>query len=232
MALIELIFALNFKSLDIKGIKNIIFDLGNVIINIDPKITYHKIFELLNIIKLEDSKLFNLLEHPIWHQHEIAAINDSELKDFIWNNYAQDANNKDIKLNFDTNFKKAWNALLLDIPKHRLETIQRLSNKYRIFVLSNTNATHIEYVNNLLKTEMKMPTLEQMFEKCYYSHDLKLRKPNLDVYNYVLNDRNIKANETLFLDDRIDNILAAQSIGIKAIQVTENTDITTILKDF
>lgn len=206
--------------------------MGNVIINIEPKLTYQQLFKLLRPNSSDGNVLTDLLEKPIWHQHEVAAIDDDELKEYLWNNFAQSVDNEAAKMNFEKNFEAAWNALLLDIPVKRIETLLRLKSKYRLFLLSNTNQTHINYVNAKLEKEMQMPTLEQLFEKCYYSHILKLRKPSHEIYKFVLQDQNLVASETLFLDDRADNILASQEVGIQSIIVKPETDISLILQDF
>lgn len=189
-------------------------------------------FKLLRPNSSDGNVLADLLEKPIWHQHEVAAIDDDKLKEYLWSNFAESVDNEAAKTNFEKNFEAAWNALLLDIPVKRIETLLRLKSKYRLFLLSNTNQTHINYVNAKLEKEMQMPTLEQLFEKCYYSHTLKLRKPSHEIYQFVLQDQNLVATETLFLDDRADNILASQEVGIQSIIVKPETDISLILQDF
>ena len=109
--------------------------------------------------------------------------------------------------------------------------IQKLKEKYRIFILSNTSFPHILDVNQILEKATGIDDLKKICEKAYYSYDIGLRKPDLAIYEYVLQDSGLKASETLFLDDNYDNIVAAQHVGIHTIHVQKPISILEYLQN-
>ncbi len=112
----------------------------------------------------------------------------------------------------------AWNTILLDLPVERVKRIQELQGKYRLFLLSNTSPIHIRRVNEIL-TGLGLPVLEDLFERVFYSYEVRLAKPSPEIYSYVLEEAGLKANETAFLDDNYANIQGALSVGIQAVHV-------------
>lgn len=108
----------------------------------------------------------------------------------------------------------AWKAVLLDFPSHRLEFLKKLSKKYRLFLLSNTDAIHIETFEQENGVSF-ISDFYQCFEKVYFSFDMGMRKPDVAIYNYVLNEHNLVAKNTLFVDDKKGNTDAALSLGIQ-----------------
>lgn len=108
----------------------------------------------------------------------------------------------------------AWKAVLLDFPIHRLEFLQKLSEKYRLFLLSNTDAIHIHSFEQENGVSF-YSDFYQCFEKVYFSFEMGMRKPDVDIFNYVLNQHNLIAKHTLFVDDKKENTDAAQSLGIQ-----------------
>jgi glucose-1-phosphatase len=203
-------------------IKNIIFDLGQVIINLDLDKTMKAFAHIGNLPYQNVLEKWN--ETNFWHQHEMGFISDQEfrktLKQWLGDTI------------FDVEIDDAWNELLLDIPKERLKLIEQLSKKYRLFLLSNTNAIHIDKVNAILKQTANIDTLEYYFEKTYYSHLMGLRKPNPHIYRQVLNENNLLASETVFVDDNLANIVSARDLGIYTIHVQPPFTITDLLSDY
>lgn len=197
---------MNFKS-----IKNIIFDLGNVIINIDFDLTYKELASISQKSTEEVHEVFK--KHDLWERYETGNLSNQE---FI--NTLREA--LDIKSN-DTSIINAWNALLLDIPQKRIDKIISLSKNYRLFILSNTSDLHIIDVNRILKESCKVNDLKDLVEIAFYSYEMNLRKPSIAIYEEVLKCANLKAEETVFLDDNYDNIIGAQKAGIHTIHVTD-----------
>lgn len=206
-----------------EGIKNIIFDLGNVIINIDGDRTVNAMKELgfkdfqesYNLLRQSD--LFNWLEKGLISPEKFHT---------------------DFKTHFNNNVSSAmiddaWNAMLLDFPKKRIELIQELKSKYRLFLLSNTNIIHYRKYNNDLINRFGFG-LSSLFEKAYYSFDLGMRKPDMEIFEYVIKDSKLKPIETLFIDDSAENIDTANQLGLKTlwIDVAKGDDITQKLKRF
>ena len=105
---------------------------------------------------------------------------------------------------------------LLDFPKERLDLVQQLNERYRVFLFSNTNAIHFREVQKELQKVHGIPNLESHFEKVYLSHELGIRKPKLEGFQYILNMHQLNPNETLFVDDSPQHIQGALKAGIKA----------------
>jgi glucose-1-phosphatase len=202
--------------------KNIIFDLGQVIINLDVDKTLRAFADIGNITY--QNVLEKWTETNFWHQHEMGFISDQEFRKTLKQWLGETVTDVEIDC--------AWNELLLDIPKERLKLIEQLSQKYRLFLLSNTNAIHINKVNAILKQTANIDTLEHYFEKTYYSHQMGLRKPDLQIYREVLNENQLLASETVFIDDNLANIIAASELGIHTIHVQPPFTITDLLSDY
>jgi putative hydrolase of the HAD superfamily len=124
----------------------------------------------------------------------------------------------------------AWNTVLLDLPVERIERIKELKANYRLFLLSNTSPIHIRQVNNVL-TQLNQPMLEQLFERVFYSYEVRMAKPSPDIYRHVLTEANLVAEETAFFDDNVANIRAAAGLGIQAVHVQPPLTILDYLKD-
>ena len=107
----------------------------------------------------------------------------------------------------------AWNCILLDFPMHRLEFIKKTQTQYRCFLLSNTNEMHIYWIKNdwgmTLYNEFK-----NCFEAFYLSHEMNMRKPDANIYEYVLQQHLLNASETLFIDDTKENTDTTTELGI------------------
>jgi len=99
-------------------------------------------------------------------------------------------------------------------------------------LLSNTNALHVPYFVSLLKTQHGFEEMESLFEKVYYSHELGMRKPDRAIYEFVLRDAGIVPEETLFIDDREENILAARELGIAGHQLLDGETVPVVLKNY
>lgn len=124
----------------------------------------------------------------------------------------------------------AWNAILLDFPNHRLEFLRELSasKQYRLFLLSNTNELHITWVQQHWGMEL-YNEFKNCFEQFYLSHEINFRKPDAEIYKFVLNENNLNASETLFVDDLKENTAAAQELGIQVWNlISEEEDVVDI----
>ncbi len=188
-------------------IKNIIFDLGGVIINID----YALLIEAFSKIGLphfeayfsqkEQKKLFDL--------YEKGMISSQDFRDELKKQSNTGTSDADIDA--------AWNAMLLDLPKERLDLLLYSKNKYRTFLLSNTNEIHMIFINNYLKQQYKIENLEKHFEKVYLSYEVKMRKPDAEIFELIINQNNLLKEETLFIDDSAQHIESANKIGMSTI---------------
>ena len=109
----------------------------------------------------------------------------------------------------------AWNSMLLDFRVESLAFLSELKKTYNLFLLSNTNAIHLTAFNGILKEQTGLDSLGNFFNRSYYSHLVGLRKPNNDIFEFVLADAGLNINETLFIDDTQDNIETAAKMGFK-----------------
>jgi len=106
--------------------------------------------------------------------------------------------------------------MLLDFPTHRLNLLEEVHTNYRTFLLSNTNQVHIEVYNKILFNAFGVKDLSHFFEKEYYSHVIHMRKPDAEVYEYILNQNGLNKEETLFIDDTEQHIIGAKAVGINS----------------
>ncbi|MFN4147643.1 MAG: HAD family hydrolase [Runella sp.] len=205
-------------------IKNIIFDLGDVIINIDVPQTAEAFAALLQRPTEEIAELIK--EHQFFKRFETGELDEIEFREQVrrvlrrpdWT---------------DATIEEAWNALLLDIPSQRVAKIQELHQKgYRLFLLSNTNPIHVAATHQILKRATGVEKLDDLFEKLYLSYEMGVMKPDPTIYQKLLTDAGIEAAETLFLDDNADNIREAAALGIQTIHVQKPTSLVEYLKDF
>ncbi|AIY14863.1 HAD-IA family hydrolase [Cellulophaga baltica] len=182
-------------------ITNIIFDFGDIFINLDKPAVFKA---LANVGYIEVTPELD----DIFKAYEMGLMTS---ENFILklNDIFPSATPKELK--------DAWNSILLDFPENRLLFLEQLAaeKKYRLFLLSNTNEIHIEYVINAMG-EAQFNRFKDCFEKFYLSHEIKLRKPNKDIYEFVLNENNLIAEETFFVDDTQENTAASAALGIKS----------------
>ncbi|MGQ1945523.1 HAD family hydrolase [Geofilum sp. OHC36d9] len=196
---------------------NIVFDLGGVIVDIDINSTINALKRTLNLPP--DTEPFKIMEMSVFHQYETGTINSSQ---FI--NRLSELSGTGVKPDL---LIEAWNAMLVTIPEKRINLIEKLSGRFRLFVLSNTNALHAE------KFEKMAPgyeNLSQLFEKMYYSHLIGCRKPQAKAFTTVIDDSGIQPTETLFVDDLQTNITMARQLHFQTLQVNNGTDITELMK--
>ena len=185
--------------------KNIIFDLGGVIINIDLSLTMTA-FEELGIKDVP--KLFSTtLQQQLFDFQEKGTITSAQFRDEI-------RKFSTVHL-LDSQIDEAWNALLLDLPKARLELLEKVKRSHRTFLLSNTNEIHIQTIQRYLNNEYGISDLSSFFEKTYLSYQLGMRKPDAEIFKLVLDENKLNPSETLFIDDSKQHILAAEKLGIQ-----------------
>jgi glucose-1-phosphatase len=192
------------------AIKNIIFDLGGVILDLDVDKTYHQFAQLsgrpVAQLKAEAARL------PFFNEYEQGSISDDnfrgELKGFLRATTS------------DQQVDKAWNAMLGVLPLARVDLLKKISGKFRIFLLSNTNHIHLQCFTKIAEDTLGSSSWNDLFERTYYSHLIKMRKPDAAIYSHVLNENNLRADQTLFLDDNLSNLQGAASIGIQTFHVT------------
>ncbi len=192
------------------SINNIIFDLGGVVINIDYPRT-QQAFEALGIDRFGEI-YSQAAQTGVFDKFETGRISSDEFRNALRKTLA------DIVVS-DKAFDEAWNAMLLDFPTARLETLAKLQQRFRIFLLSNTNEIHLRSFEQRLFDTIGINSLSGYFERCYYSHECHLRKPDAEVFQLVLSENGLKPEETLFFDDTIRHVESARKLGMHALHV-------------
>ena len=179
-------------------IKNIIFDFGDIFINLDKSATLREL-EKFGITEVSNEAW------EVVYQYEMGFITTEKFTTYFFNEFK--IPKEDLVF--------AWNSILLDFPLNRLKFIKDLAKKkeYRLFLLSNTNDLHISWIKNDWGMDL-YNEFKNCFEKFYLSHEIHFRKPNADIYEFVLNENNLKAEESLFIDDTKENTDTANALAI------------------
>jgi len=205
--------------IDLKNTRNIILDLGGVVLDLDVDRTV-KAFSDLGFPQLEDFDII-LSRYPFFLDFETGNISTDEFIETLLKKSRNHVSEEKI-LN-------AWNAMILGFRQESIDLLLNLRKEYRIFLLSNTNAIHEIYYNRKLKYEHGIENLDRIFEKVYYSHNLKMRKPNSDIFQHVLNDAGLSPAECLYIDDTLIHVETARSLDIKGHHLVAPQRITDIL---
>ena len=202
-----------FKNSPMQKIKNIIFDYGNVIFEIDFRIAQNA-FAQLGIPDIET--FFGHKGHDnLFSELETGAITAAQFRDGI-RNAAQNPTLTDEEID------AAWNSLLIGVPENVHDILLKVKDKYRTFLLSNTNEIHYNYILKYLKKEFEVENNDHLFEKAYYSQLMKLRKPHVEIFEQVLKENSLIAEETLFIDDSPQHLVGAKQAGMHTLLMTEN----------
>ena len=202
-----------------KNIDNIIFDLGNVILNID----YQNTIDAFKKIGVPNASSFYS------KSSQLNIFNQLETGHISKQNFILEIQ-KIVPKASASQIINAWNAILQDLPNERLEILKNIKDKFSIFLLSNTNSIHIEKIIDILG-EKKYEEFYNLFEKVYYSHEVKLRKPNSDIFKLVIKENCLSIKNTLFIDDSIQHIESAKKIGLKTYHLDGNKTLESIFPD-
>lgn len=197
------------------AIQNIILDLGGVLLPVD----YHrsaKAFAQLGIENFEQiysqmkqSDLFDTFETG----HTTAAVFRDQIRKLSQKTLS------------DSQIDHAWNSMILTFPPQRYDFLKALGQHYRLYLLSNTNSIHIRCFTQLFQQQFGHLILDTVFNACYYSSQLGMRKPNADIFEYVLKDQQLQASETLFIDDSSQHVEGARKAGLHSWHLQAPTQI-------
>ncbi len=185
----------------------IIFDLGGVILNIDYNLTKHA-FQKYGITNFNDM-YSQAAANDLFDDLETGKISEAEF-------YKEFNIHTGIILS-DAKIQIAWNAMLLDFREESLRFIDSLQSKYKLFLLSNTNHIHKKEFHRIYHQKKRTKPFDDFFHKAYYSCDMGLRKPNAEIFEFVLQENKLDVTKTLFVDDSAQNLDAARALGIQTI---------------
>lgn len=196
-------------------IKNIIFDFGGVLIRINYQSTLDA-FVRLGIEDIE-SMYTQAAQNDLFNSIETGQITPQQfinsLLDYL---PAGTSPNKVVE---------AWNAMILDVPKESIDLLNELNSKgYKLYMLSNTNSIHIDLAKRRwLNTSGQ--SIETYFNHVYLSHEIGMRKPNKDIFEFVCNDAGLIPSETLFIDDTTQHVEGAKSTGLNVHHLSNMTEL-------
>ena len=203
-----------------KGIQNVIFDLGGVIINLDVNRTIREFNKISQIpfesiyTQAKQDEIFNLLD--------TGKISTSDFLNEIKRQTRYSGPTEDLLT--------AWNAMLLNVPEERLDALVEMKHNYNTYLLSNTCEPHIEAFEKELENEHGIKNFDDYFDKVYYSCRMGMRKPNKEIFEFVLSENNLKPEETVFIDDSPQHVKGAGECGINAFLLQKNMSINDLLK--
>jgi putative hydrolase of the HAD superfamily len=201
------------------GIKNIIFDFGGVILNINHK-KLEEAFKSLGIPDFEH--LFNQAsQSELFQQFEVGKISPREFRMGV-------RSLTGLNITDDT-FDNTWNKIINDFPARRINLLRQIKNSYKLLLLSNTNEIHYDYYIEKFRIEFGYD-FQSLFHRTYWSFRMGKRKPDPDAYVEIISNERISPSETLFIDDSKQNIIAAANLGIKTLHLQNGMELTDLFQ--
>ena len=200
-------------------IKNIIFDLGGVLLNINPLLSLLELEKISGISK--DELLVKLASEEIFKKFETGSLNPALFRRDLCR-----IMNTEVS---DSEIDRIWNKLILDIPAHRVKMLREIRKNYKVFMLSNTNSIHFDHYTREF-AEIYGSNFADLFDQVFVSHEIGIHKPDSGIYTHVLQNANIEATESVFIDDSLANIEAAALQGIRGIHIN-GEDVTTYFEN-
>ncbi|MDP3642605.1 MAG: HAD family phosphatase [Bacteroidota bacterium] len=205
----------------LNGIRNIIFDLGGVLLNIDPQKTIDA-FSRLGMEQLVGDKGLSY-DHDIFYQMELGKITSEEFRNGVRKLFSGEVT--------DDQIDAAWTAMLLDFPVVRVELVKKLRKDFRIYLFSNTNAIHVEKYHSIFRNQHGFE-VSSLFEKDFYSNEIGYRKPSPESYQEIIRLSGINPEESLFIDDSLPNVEAAITSGLKGIWLEPGQKVEELFQKF
>jgi len=202
------------------AVKNIIFDFGGVIIPVDPMAYAGGLMKLgcTDVLSLHEF----FLREQVYSRFEKGEMSPEEFRMKMRTGLNHHVT--------DEHLDQAWNLILGEIPPHRVTFLESLKPRYRTFLLSNTNKIHYDHYQEQFRKTFGYPSLDNLFEKAYYSFQLKLYKPDPAIFEYVINDSGLDPAATIFIDDFPSNVEAAKKCGLQAIHLADGMEVANILQ--
>ncbi len=192
--------------------KNIIFDLGGIVLDID----YNRTIDAFRKLGIHDAeKLYSQVSQiNLFDDLEKGLISEKEFYSGMRKLSGHDISDEQIE--------DAWNSLIIRLPEENVDLLFELKRKHRLFLLSNTNLIHERCYRNLITEEYVRFIFDELFEKMYLSHHIQLRKPDPAIFKYVLKDADIDIRESCFLDDSKQHVESATKLGLASFLVKES----------
>lgn len=201
--------------------KVIIFDLGGVLFHLNYTLTADA-FRALGLSDF-DSIYSQAQQKGLFDDFEKGHIHAPEFRNEIRRWLPEGVRDEAID--------KAWNAMLLGIPREKIDFLDRIKNEYRIFLLSNTNDIHLETVFRMNQRDHGFKDLSRFMEKQYFSCLLGKRKPDAEIFLQVLDENQLKAEDCFFIDDSIQHIEGARKVGLHAHHLADGHNLMDLFRN-
>lgn len=213
------IFGGQNSKVGVQGFQNVIFDLGGVLLNLEVERTYRAFAEISGRPVSEIQRDAGSLQLFLDFEKGLISAKDfrHQLRDYLQTAAPDHA------------LDDAWNAMLLDFPPAKATLLDQLKNTHRTFLLSNTNVIHWHaFTKTIWYTGIN--NFDGLFERAYYSHQIGMRKPDGEIFEFVLTQQKLKPHETLFIDDNKQNVEAARQLGIATVHLTSPEQLYSIFQ--
>jgi putative hydrolase of the HAD superfamily len=201
--------------------KNLIFDLGEVIIDIDYRQTITA-FQKLAVVDFSTVVSYSA-QNPVFDWYEKGQVTTGFFFDELRKYLRPGTTDKEIE--------SAWNAIFQDFSPQKIELLKQLKTRYNTFALSNINEIHLASIDKAAQTKFGGAAFSNFFQAAYYSNKIGLRKPEPEIYALLLEKEGLKAGETFFVDDKKENVEAARTLGIHAYQLTNRNNLQGLLAE-
>ncbi len=189
-----------------KTIDTLLLDLGGVLIDVD----YQRTALAFHSLGFDDfeAQFSKAKQTPLFDRFEVGAISQEEFRDGVRSLFRPDLTDREIDA--------CWNAMLGSIPPTRIDLVKSLGQRYRLLLLSNTNAIHVPAFTAIIQQENGIPDFKELFEGAYYSCEIGRRKPDAEAFQFALAQHGAAPERTLFIDDSIQHVVGARNAGLHA----------------
>lgn len=201
------------------NIRSIIFDLGNVIVDIDYMVMVNE-FKKIAVIDFSDMVNYSRQDN-IFNQFEKGSISVPDFRCAL-RKYLKEGVT-------DAEIDAAWNSIITAYPPAKFDMLTQLRKEYKTYALSNINELHVALIEENVQKRFGAPNLRSYFDQVYYSNETGYRKPEPEIYKLVLDNERLIPSETLFIDDKAENIEAAAALGIKTLHLTDRDALLELL---
>ena len=204
----------------LKNINTIIFDIGNVLIDIDYEVM---VAEFAKIASVDFHQIVTYSHQDrVFDQYEKGQISSAQFRDTLRRYLKPGVTDEEIDA--------AWNSILIHYPAEKFELLKKLRSQYQIFALSNINELHIAAIDVQVQKQFGAADMSSYFDHAFYSHEMGHRKPEKEIYQIVLEERALEPSGTLFIDDKLENINAAAALGIRVHHLTDRNTLLDLFK--
>ncbi|MDR0971287.1 MAG: HAD-IA family hydrolase [Bacteroidales bacterium] len=201
------------------NIKNLLLDLGGVILNVDYNRTVEEFYKL-NIRDFD--KYFTQKQQT----DIISSFEEGNISKQDFFSYIRKIANNDFLT--EKQIDDAWFSMCLDVPNKVIHLLGELKLKYNLYLFSNTNELHIYKLRKNMEETFGFDIFTMLFNKVYFSNEIHKRKPHVSSFQWVLNDAGILPEETLFIEDSIQHIEGAKQAGLNTYWLTKGETLNDI----